>query len=100
MQVFRQPSRDTFREERLAQSGPCQRAAADRPSDETRQGWETLMKYDLILTGGEVIDPAAGLRGVMDIGIAGGKIAAVAPALPANEALRAISAKGRIVTPG
>ena len=37
------------------------------------------MKYDLLLTGGDVLDPAAGLRGVMDIGIAGGKIIAVAP---------------------
>jgi dihydroorotase len=58
------------------------------------------MKYDLLLTGGEVMDPAANLRGVMDIGIAGGKIVAVAPSLPANEALRTISAKGRLVTPG
>ena len=40
------------------------------------------MKYDLILSGGDVLDPAGGLRGVMDIGIAGGKIAAVAPLLP------------------
>ena len=37
------------------------------------------MQYDLMLTGGEVIDPGAGLRGVMDVAIAGGKIAAVAP---------------------
>jgi dihydroorotase len=58
------------------------------------------MKYDLLLTGGEVMDPAANLRGVMDIGIAGGKIVAVAPSLPANEALCTISAKGRLVTPG
>jgi dihydroorotase len=58
------------------------------------------MKYDLLLTGGEVMDPAAGLRGVMDVGIAGGKIVAVAPNLPANEARRSISAKGRLVTPG
>src|ERR1700676_4033207 len=58
------------------------------------------MKYDLLLTGGEVMDPAAGLRGVMDIGISGGKIVAVAPSLPATEALRTISAKGRLVTPG
>jgi dihydroorotase len=58
------------------------------------------MKYDLLLTGGEVIDPAAGLRGVMDVGIAGGKIVAVAPNLPTNEARRSISAKGRLVTPG
>lgn len=58
------------------------------------------MKYDLLLTGGEVIDPSAGLRGVMDIGIAGGKIAAIAPSLPATDARRTISAKGRLVTPG
>ena len=58
------------------------------------------MKYDLLLTGGDVIDPSAGLRGVMDVGIAGGKIVAVAANLPVNEARRTISAKGRLVTPG
>ena len=58
------------------------------------------MKYDLLLTGGDVLDPGAGLRGVMDIGIAGGKIIAVAPSLPVNEARQTISAKGRLVTPG
>ena len=58
------------------------------------------MRYDLLLTGGEVIDPAAGLSGVMDVGIAAGKIVAVAPALQASEARRTISAKGMLVTPG
>lgn len=58
------------------------------------------MKYDLLLTGGEVLDPGANLRGVMDVGIAGGKIAAVAPSLPANEARKSISVTGRLVTPG
>lgn len=58
------------------------------------------MQYDLLLTGGEVIDPAAGLSGVMDVAIAGGKIAAVGPSLPANQALRTIRAKGRLVMPG
>ena len=58
------------------------------------------MQYDLLLTGGEVIDPGAGLRGVMDVAIAGGKIAAVAPSLPANQARQTISAKGRLVMPG
>jgi dihydroorotase len=58
------------------------------------------MKYDLLLTGGEVIDPSAGLSGVMDVAIAGGKIAAVAPSLPSSEARRTISVKGRLVTPG
>jgi dihydroorotase len=58
------------------------------------------MKYDLLLAGGEVLDPGANLRGVMDVGIAGGKIAAVAPSLPANEARKSISVTGRLVTPG
>src|SRR3954451_4302964 len=58
------------------------------------------MKYDLPLTGGEVINPSAGLRGVMDVAIACGKIAAIAPTLAANEARRTISVKGRLVTPG
>ncbi len=58
------------------------------------------MQYDLLLTGGEVIDPGAGLRGVMDVGIAGGKIAAVALSLPADHARRTISVKGRLVMPG
>lgn len=58
------------------------------------------MQFDLLLTGGEVMDPGGGLRGVMDIGIAGGKIAAVAPSLPHAQARRTISVKGRLVTPG
>jgi dihydroorotase len=58
------------------------------------------MKYDLLLTGGEVVDPGAGLRGLMDVGVAGGKIVEVAPALNAAEARRTISATGRLVTPG
>jgi len=58
------------------------------------------MQFDLLLTGGDVIDPAAGLRGVMDIGIAGGKIVAIAPSLASAKALRTISVKGRLVTPG
>ena len=58
------------------------------------------MKYDLLLTDGEVLDPGAGLKGRMDVGIAGGKIVAVGHNLPAKEARRTISAKGRLVTPG
>jgi len=58
------------------------------------------MQYDLLLTDGEVLDPAAGLKGRMDVGIAGGKIVAVGHNLPAKEARRTISAKGRLVTPG
>lgn len=58
------------------------------------------MQYDLLLTGGEVLDPGAGLRGVMDVGIAGGRIVAVDAALPSAQARRTLSVKGKLVVPG
>jgi dihydroorotase len=58
------------------------------------------MKYDLLIQHGEVCDPAAGLKGMLDVGIAGGKIVEVAASLPENEARRTISARGLLVTPG
>ena len=54
---------------------------------------------DLILKGGRVIDPSQGLDGIMDVGFAAGKVAAVAPSLIGNGAdVRDVS--GRIVSPG
>src|SRR5438874_10825083 len=58
------------------------------------------MKYDLLVTDGEVVDPAAGLKGQLDVAISGGKIVEVAPSLPKAEARRTISARGLLVTPG
>jgi dihydroorotase len=58
------------------------------------------MKYDLLIQHGEVIDRAAGLKGQLDVGISGGKIVEVGPALAESEARRAISARGLLVTPG
>ena len=58
------------------------------------------MKYDLLLTDGDVLDPAAGIKGRMDVGIAGGKIVEIGANLPQNQARRTISAKGRYITPG
>src|SRR5437868_7488204 len=58
------------------------------------------MKYDLLIRDGEVLDPAAGLKGRLDVAISGGKIAAVAPSLPEKDARRTISARGLYVTPG
>jgi dihydroorotase len=54
---------------------------------------------DLILKGGRVIDPSQGHDGIMDVGFAAGKVAAVAPSLTGNGAdVRDVS--GRIVSPG
>ncbi len=58
------------------------------------------MKYDLLIQHGEVIDPGAGLKGLLDVGVSGGKVVEVGPSLPANEARRTISARGLHVTPG
>jgi dihydroorotase len=58
------------------------------------------MKYDLLLREGEVLDPGSGLTGLLDVGISSGRIVEIGPALPAAEARRAISVRGRLVTPG
>jgi dihydroorotase len=57
-------------------------------------------KFDLVIKGGEVVDPSQNLRGVRDIGIRNGVIEAVQADIPAERALRVLSASGRIVTPG
>ena len=55
---------------------------------------------DLILKGGQVIDPANGLHQTMDVGIAAGKIACVASSIPALSAAQTLDVSGLFVTPG
>ena len=55
--------------------------------------------YDLIIKGGRVIDPSAGLDAIRDVAIAGGKIVAVEADI-AGDATQTIDARGKIVTPG
>src|SRR5437870_1708410 len=55
--------------------------------------------YDLVVRGGRVIDPAARLDAVRDVGIRGGRIAAVAPRIP-EQAANVLDARGKIVAPG
>ena len=56
--------------------------------------------YDLLIKGGRVIDPSQGINGDNDVAVEGGKIARVAPDIPAAEASRVVEVKGKIVTPG
>jgi dihydroorotase len=58
------------------------------------------MAFDLLIKGGEVIDPGAGLVGRLDVGVSDGRVTAVAPNLPADEAGRVVDATGQYVTPG
>ena len=59
-----------------------------------------ILKFDLLLSGGRVIDPANGIDGRMDVAVAGGKIARVAPSIPAASAEKTLDVSGLIVTPG
>ena len=57
-------------------------------------------KFDLVIKGGQIIDPARDLRGRADVGIRGGRIAALEPAIPPARASRVYDANGKLVTPG
>ena len=58
--------------------------------------------YDLLLQGGEVLDPSQGLRAQRDVAFAWGRVAAVAPAgtIDPGTARSVIDVAGRLVTPG
>lgn len=57
-------------------------------------------RYDLLIAGGEVIDPASALNGRLDVAVLGDKIADVAPRIDPRSATRVIDAAGQVVTPG
>lgn len=57
-------------------------------------------KFDLLVKGGEIIDPSRGLRAIADLAVRFGQIAALEPDIPASAATRVIDAKGKLVTPG
>jgi dihydroorotase len=58
------------------------------------------MEYDLLLTGGDVIDVGGGHIGRFDVAINGGRVAAVAADLPRDSARELADVTGKLVTPG
>jgi dihydroorotase len=60
----------------------------------------TLPAYDLLLSGGHVLDDRNHIDAVMDVAIKDGKIAKIAAHIPSTDALKTIGAKGLYVTPG
>ena len=58
------------------------------------------MSYDLILTGGRVIDPSQSIDAKLDVAFANGKVAAIGPNLSAERHPQKKDVTGRIVTPG
>jgi dihydroorotase len=71
-------------------SAPRTAGAAMGPND----------KFDLVIKGGEVLDPSQGLRAKRDIGMRYGVIEALEADIPVARANRVLSAAGRIVVPG
>jgi dihydroorotase len=58
------------------------------------------MRFDLLLKGGHLIDPAAGVDAPRDVAFASGRVAAVDAAIPAEAARVVVDVGGRHVAPG
>ncbi len=56
--------------------------------------------FDLLLTGGTVLNPATGVNAILDVGIDNGRIVAIQPNLPGANAKKVLDAAGCYVTPG
>jgi dihydroorotase len=56
--------------------------------------------FDLLITGGRVIDPAQEMDSPFDIGVSEGRIAQVGPGLPRDGAKKVVDVSGKLVTPG
>jgi dihydroorotase len=58
------------------------------------------VRFDLLIRGGHVVDPGGGREGNLDIGVTGGRVAALDRDIPADSAFQVIDARGQHVTPG
>jgi dihydroorotase len=56
--------------------------------------------YDLLLRGGHVIDAKSGTSSVLDVAVANGRIAALAPHIEPAQAFKVVDVSGLYVTPG
>ena len=79
----------TETERQTAAPGPAGRAAASDPG-----------RFDLLIRGGRLLDPAQGIDARRDVGIRDGTIAALGEDLYGAPAARTIDATGLLVTPG
>jgi len=59
---------------------------------------QTPVRYDIVIAGGRVVDPASGLDGIRSVGITGGRIAEVSTA--ALRGRNTVDARGLVVAPG
>ena len=87
-----QLARRKFLQRAAAVGGAALLPATPRADDRDR--------LDLLIRGGEVLDPSQSLRGRHDIGIRWGRIVAVEPVIPIAAARHVIEAEGNLVIPG
>jgi dihydroorotase len=92
------PSRGASRREFLTSAGSFALGCAIAGPARAAMGPDD--KFDLVIKGGDVLDPSQSLRGKRDIGIRHGVIEAVEGDIPAARALRVLDAGGKLVTPG
>ena len=58
------------------------------------------MSYDIVIRGGEVIDPSQGLCKMCDVAVTGDRIAAVEESIDTSGVHQVIDARGQLVVPG
>lgn len=63
-------------------------------------GDRNATRIDTLISGGDVLDPGAGIEGRLDVAIRQGRVVEVAPDLDRNRAAKVIEANGALVTPG
>jgi dihydroorotase len=59
-----------------------------------------MAKYDLVIKGGTLVDPAQGIHAPRDVAFAQGGVAAVEAEIPPSEAERVVDTSGHLVVPG
>ena len=60
----------------------------------------TAPAYDLVLTGGNILDPAQGIDGRRDIAFKDGLVAEVAARIDVAKAANSVDVTGKLITPG
>src|SRR5256885_7206888 len=88
----------TTRRQFLATAGSFALTAVSKDPADAAMGPND--KFDLVIKGGDVLDPSQSLRGKRDIGIRFGVIEALEADIPAERAQRVLDASGKLVTPG
>lgn len=58
------------------------------------------VQFDLLVTGGTLVDPAQGIHGPWDVAFEGGEVGLIGPARQDVAARQAVDATGKLVTPG